>query len=256
MRPSACSRWTSPLPSASGSTSAIDLVDARAARPPLRRCAGCRRSASPRRRPRACSCSIASAVVALIGSATPRQPASRVRRRRRTSPSRLAPAARPPVPHERRRSTPSSCQQGAVADATLAARRPGRSTPLPVTESKSSAAGRSTPRSSAPSTIASASGCSLRRSRPRRQPQQRRSRPASAGSTDRLQLRPSLGQGAGLVHDQRVDLAQRLDRLGGLEQHAGLTRRDRCATMIDIGVARPRAHGQAMISTATALTSA
>ena len=47
-----------------------------------------------------------------------------------------------------------------------------------------------------------------------------------------------------------------LDRRGVAEQHA-LRRAPRpVATMIDIGVARPSAHGQAMISTATALTSA
>ena len=49
--------------------------------------------------------------------------------------------------------------------------------------------------------------------------------------------------------------SQRLERFGVLDQDARV-----CAapvpTMIDIGVARPRAHGQAMISTATALTSA
>jgi hypothetical protein len=65
----------------------------------------------------------------------------------------------------------------------------------------------------------------------------------------------AFGEGAGLVDDQRVDLAQHLERLGVLEQHAH-PRAPPVATMIDIGVARPSAHGHAMISTATALTSA
>jgi hypothetical protein len=60
------------------------------------------------------------------------------------------------------------------------------------------------------------------------------------------------GQRAGLVDDQGVDLAQVLDRRRVAEQHA-LGGARPVATMIDIGVARPSAQGQAMISTATAL---
>ncbi len=67
--------------------------------------------------------------------------------------------------------------------------------------------------------------------------------------------RLALGQGAGLVDDQRIDLLQQFERLGVLDQDAGAAPRP-VPTMIDIGVARPSAQGQAMISTATALTSA
>ena len=46
------------------------------------------------------------------------------------------------------------------------------------------------------------------------------------------------------------------ERLGVLDQHARPAPRARSPTMIDIGVASPSAQGQAMIRTATALTSA
>ena len=67
--------------------------------------------------------------------------------------------------------------------------------------------------------------------------------------------RLALGQRAGLVDHERVDLLQALERLGVPDQHAGLAPRP-TPTMIDIGVASPSAHGQAMISTATAATRA
>ena len=73
--------------------------------------------------------------------------------------------------------------------------------------------------------------------------------------SNHTQPRAALGESAGLVHDQRVHVAQNLDRFGVPEQHAG-GRATAAPTMIDMGVARPRAHGQAMISTATALISA
>lgn len=63
----------------------------------------------------------------------------------------------------------------------------------------------------------------------------------------------TLGQGAGLVHHQRIDLAQHLDGLGVLEQRPGATAG---GPMMEIGMARPSVHGQAMLSTATALIKA
>ena len=53
-----------------------------------------------------------------------------------------------------------------------------------------------------------------------------------------------------------IDLLEPLERLGVLDQHAGCRRRARSPTMIAIGVARPSAHGHAMMSTATAFSSA
>ena len=63
------------------------------------------------------------------------------------------------------------------------------------------------------------------------------------------QLRLAFGQRAGLVDDQRVDLGKALQRFGVLDQHAFL-RAAAGRVMIDIGVARPSAQGQAMMSTA------
>ena len=69
------------------------------------------------------------------------------------------------------------------------------------------------------------------------------------------QLRPALGQRAGLVDDERVDFSSVSSTSASLIKHALLAPRP-TPTMIDIGVARPRAQGQAMISTATAFTKA
>ena len=67
-------------------------------------------------------------------------------------------------------------------------------------------------------TIAAASGCSL----PWSMLAARRSTSSSVTRSrdDALEGRPALGQRAGLVDDQRVDLAQVLDRRGVAEQHA------------------------------------
>ena len=53
-----------------------------------------------------------------------------------------------------------------------------------------------------------------------RQPQQRPARRGLATGVTDTQLRLALRQRAGLVDDERVDLAQDLDRLGVPEQHA------------------------------------
>jgi hypothetical protein len=101
--------------------------------------------------------------------------------------------------------------------------------------------------------MASASGCSLPWSRlAARRSTSSALKPGTAHGT--LEGRLALGQRAGLVDDQRVDLAQVLDRRRVAEQDARVAPRP-VATMIDIGVASPSAQGQAMISTATALIS-
>jgi hypothetical protein len=83
----------------------------------------------------------------------------------------------------------------------------------------------------------------------------RRSSLGEAVRRQRWSRRAALGERAGLVDDQRVDLLHPLQRLGVLDQDAGL-RAAPTPTMIDIGVASPSAQGQAMISTETAATSA
>ena len=93
-------------------------------------------------------------------------------------------------------------------------------TPLPVSERKSAAAASVSPRSSAPLTMAAASGCSLPRSRlATRRSSSSSSMPADALTPTRRRL--AFGQGAGLVDDQRVDLLHQLERLGILDEHAG-----------------------------------
>ena len=77
----------------------------------------------------------------------------------------------------------------------------------------------------------------------------------TGAGTMRDHFRLAFGQRAGLVDDQRVDLFDPLQRLGIPDQNAFLAPRP-TPTMIDIGVARPSAQGQAMISTLTAATSA
>ena len=68
-------------------------------------------------------------------------------------------------------------------------------------------------------------------------------------------LRLAFGQRAGLVDDQRIDLLERSSASAFL-MSTPARRALPTPTMIDIGVARPSAHGHAMISTATAAISA
>ena len=102
----------------------------------------------------------------------------------------------------------------------------------------------------AAATMACASGCSQARSTAAAS----RSTSASAqppAGTIHGHAGAALGQGAGLVHDQGVDLLQPLQRPAFLISTPSLAPRP-TPTMIAIGVASPRAHGQAMISTTTA----
>ena len=76
-------------------------------------------------------------------------------------------------------------------------------------------------RCSAAATMAAASGCSLARSTlAARRRMLASSKPGAA--TTAVTAGRALGQRAGLVDDERVDLFQPLERLGVLDQHAGL----------------------------------
>ncbi len=110
-------------------------------------------------------------------------------------------------------------------------------------------------RAFAPSTIARASGCSLNRSSPARQGEQFRVLPGRNGD-DSIQGRLPDRESSRLVDHQRVDLTQRLDGFSRFGTARPAARAAAAATMIEIGVARPSAQGHAMISTATAFTSA
>jgi hypothetical protein len=203
------------------------------------------------RRPSARSCAIASRLEALSGSATPSS-----RRRGRHGDHHdgltLARSAAARSASEAGRATPELLEQGGVPQGDAAAVHAPLHA-LPVSDSKTLASARGIPRA----------GAADDRARQRmlagpleagRQAQQL-ALVEALGGHDRDQARLALGEGAGLVHHQGVHLVQDLDGLGVLEQHAqgrGLP----AATMMDIGVARPSAQGQAMISTAMALTRA
>ncbi len=116
------------------------------------------------RRPSPCRRRIASGVLGLMGSATPRIPAtvSPATRNITVWPSARSASARPASGPG---STPRSSSSGALPSAT---RRPSATpvTPRPVRERNSAKSRGATFRSAAPARIAAASGCSLPRSRP------------------------------------------------------------------------------------------
>ena len=194
---------------------------------------------------------MASGVEALIGSVTPKQTSGAGRRPRRTSPSDLRAKLLRPIGsllgryalHRRSRALPN-CH-------VLCHRPPV--TPLPVTDWKSTR--RATDDLAlAAATIAAASGCSLAFSR--------------AAAMLVVTVAHRSHRQAGLIQAvASLRSAYRSCRppvcppsqVFPAPRRSGSARRRAprpVPTIIDIGVARPSAHGHAMISTATALTSA
>ena len=149
-------------------------------------------------------------------------------------------------------STPTSANSAAFPTAT---RRPSTVpvTPFPRTASKSLASARAMPRAAAASTSAAASGCSLARSR----------LPASrSNSFSAISPRAVTCVSFGLPSVRVPVLSTTRVSSFSISSSASALRTSTPAwaprpvpTMIDIGVASPNAQGQAMISTATALTS-
>src|SRR5581483_1459527 len=72
---------------------------------------------------------------------------------------------------------------------------------------------------------------------------------------DRNQFRFAFGDRPRLVHHERINFGEGFERLGIFDSTPSVAPRP-VPTIMLIGVARPSAHGHAMISTATALTSA
>ena len=142
-------------------------------------------------------------------------------------------ARRPRARPARRSSMPCSRRNAALPITT---RRPSTMpiAPLPVGRVEVRDRRRAPARARcAAATIARASGCSLRALDAGGEPQhlvlvERRRR------HDRRHRRLALGQRAGLVDHQGVDLLHALERLGVLDQHAGCAPRP-TPTMIDIG---------------------
>ena len=170
--------------------------------------------------PSALSAASASGVVALIGSAMAMMPASLPvdadEDRRGAVRAQLV-----GLLGERRRVDAVLGQERGIAEHDLPALdRAERALAGRASRSRSTGAV-ARPRSSAAATMATASGCSLARSR------LAASRSSlvlgeARGRHDRGHSRLALGQRAGLVDDQRVDLLHALQRLGVLDQHARL----------------------------------
>ena len=127
-------------------------------------------------------------------------------------------------------------------------------TPAPVSDSKLDAAAGGIPRSRAPAMIAAARGCSL----PVSSPAERRSTSSSeipaAARTVTSRGRPSVS--VPVLSTTRVSAFSSLSRAEALRIRTPAAAPRPVATMIEMGVASPRAHGQAMIRTATAATTA
>ena len=139
-------------------------------------------------------------------------------RRRQTSPSARLFSVLPTATRTRLRATPNSSSNWRLPSATcLPSTVP--TTPFPVIERKSRASVSFSPLFSAPPTIAAASGCSLPRSR-----LAARRRISSLALSrrwhQRRQVRLALGERAGFIHYQGVDLFQHLQGFGVLDQHA------------------------------------
>ena len=233
-----------------------DLVDAELASDRLRgrlAVAGQHHDAAcPRRAasgsPRACS--------SLIGSATPSSPASRAVDGDEHHRLALARAALRRAARARRDVDAELREERAVADARRAARRPAPTTPWPVIDSKPlrSRDGEAAlpPRRG---TIAAASGCSLPRSSARGERGAARSRRSPRAATMLASSgRPSVS--VPVLSTTSVSTWRSASIASASRKSTPAPRPRPVATMIDIGVASPSAHGQAMISTATALTSA
>ncbi len=147
----------------------------------------------------------------------------------------------------------SSCRN---ADFPILTSRPSTvpATPPPVTERKSDAFARTTPRSLAPCTIAAASGCSLPCSN-----DAANNKISCAANPPAGRISISLGLPSVSVPVLSITSVSTFSSRSSVS--AFFTSTPACAprptpTMIDMGVAKPRAQGQAIIRTATALTTA
>ena len=194
----------------------------------------------------------AAGVVALIGSATAMIPAGRPSTATNIA---VAPSRRSASARDSRSAlaTPRSLNRPALPTAT--ARPPiVPVTPLPVTDAKPVASLSSTPRSLAEATIAAASGCSLARSRLAPSANTVASSKPSAGTTATTRGLPSVK--VPVLSTTSVSIFSKRSSASASLISTPAVAPLPTPTMIDIGVARPSAQGQAMITTETAATSA
>jgi len=202
--------------------------------------------------PRFCRAATAAADPSLTVSATPRTPAAR--------PPTATSIGVLPSPARRRRSMVSGAESIPAVDSrralpTRTSRPATRArTPCPVMESNAVASGTLSPRSRAPATIAVASGCSEDASTAATRANRSSGVNPSTGRT-------SVRAGAPFVMVPVLSSTTMSSLCAVSKASAERIRMPfvaplPVATVIDIGVARPRAHGQAMISTDTAATRA
>ncbi len=204
------------------------------------------------RTPIACNARSAEGVVTLIGSATAIRPAARPSTARNIT---LAPSAR------RRRASASSADTSTPVS-RISAVLPSASawpstwprTPMPLEDSKSCAGASAMPRSRASATMACASGCSLPASRLAASRSASFSSNPLAGIRTRNAGRPSVS--VPVLSTMRVSTLRRVSMASASRNSTPSWAARPVETMIDIGVARPSAQGQAMISTETALSTA
>ena len=127
-------------------------------------------------------------------------------------------------------------------------------TPLPVTATKSAAFSNASLRAAAPSTMAAASGCSLPCSKlAAKVTSAFSSKPSAASTVTSLGL-PSVS--VPVLSTTKVSTLRSSSMASAFLKSTPALAALPVATMMDIGVARPSAQGQAMMSTATALTTA
>ena len=127
-------------------------------------------------------------------------------------------------------------------------------TPIPEPDSKLSGVSRGRPRSCAAFTIASASGCSLPWSRLAAKRNTSDSSKPDAATTRSNTGRPSVN--VPVLSMISVSILRRFSMAAASRNNTPWVAPWPVATMIDIGVAKPSAQGQAIMSTATALINA
>ncbi len=175
-----------------------------------------------------------------------------VDRRRRRPSGRRGGGPRPARP-----SGPGSIPSSrSIAGLPITTARPSTrpSTPRPVRERNDSAAGIASPRSAAAAATAAARGCSLDCSSPAASRSSSDSSWPGDVTTETTRGFPSVR--VPVLSKTRVSIRSRTSSASAFFTRTPAPAPRPVPTMIDIGVARPSAHGQAMISTATALTRA
>ena len=187
-----------------------------------------------------------------MGSATPKSPARAPSTARYITvwPSRRNASARAASAVESAASAPSKRR---LPSAT---RRPLASpvTPCPVTDWKLSTRAGVTPRSAAPASTAAASGCSLPCSSPAASASTSSSEKPAAATTATRRGLPSVS--VPVLSTTTVSTFSMTSSASALLIRTPAWAPRPVATMMETGVARPSAHGHAMISTATAFTRA